>query len=276
MNQTSYPVQAARIIKQLAPNFNPKIGIVLGSGLGHLADAIKNPIIIPYEKLPGFPQLSIKGHSSKMILGLLENVPVVCLQGRSHTYENNSYDEVKTYVRTLKLLGCELFLATNASGSFHQQIGAGSLVVVSDHINFQPGNPLVGPNDDDFGPRFPAMDETYDKSLRKHLHHCAETLNITLHEGVYISVLGPCYETAAEIRAYKILGADIIGMSTVPEVIVAKHCGMRILVIATVTNLVTGLAVASHDHNSVVSVAEKASTQLTKLIKQFVSQLELC
>lgn len=271
---TSYPHQATKIIQELAPNFKPKIGIVLGSGLGPLADSIKNPITISYEKLPGFPQLSVKGHASQMILGEIENVPVVCLLGRSHTYENNSYDEVKTYVRTLKLLGCEIFLATNASGSLRQEIGSGSLVAIRDHINFQPGNPLSGPNDDDFGPRFPPMDNTYDKPLRQILHTSAEMLGITLHEGVYISVLGPSYETAAEIRAFQILGAEVIGMSTVPEVIVAKHCGMRIAVVATITNLATGLSNVSHDHNEVVRQAEKASEKLTHLIKEFIKRIQ--
>lgn len=273
MKPLSYPAQAVKIIQQLAPNFKPKIGIVLGSGLGPLADHISDPIKIPYEKLPGFPQISIEGHTGQMTLGFLNKTPVVCLLGRSHTYENNSYESVKTYVRTLKLLGCEIFLATNASGSFRPEIGPGSLVAISDHINFQPGNPLAGPNDDEFGPRFPAMDDSYDKSLRKQLHHCAEMLGITLHEGVYISVLGPSYETVAEIRAFKLFGADVIGMSTVPEVIVAKHCGMKIAVVATITNLVTGLTEVSHDHRNVVSVAEKTSEQLTKLIKKFVEQL---
>lgn len=256
---------------QFAP---PKVGIVLGSGLGALSASIDNKIVVPYSKLPGFPELSVKGHSGNLILGQLNGQSVVCLEGRSHSYERtSSYEEVKTYVRTLKLLGCEYFIATNASGSLQEEIGPGELMLIDDHINFQPGNPLVGANDDAFGPRFPPLDNAYDKKLKTIILEQAQLMDIQLHTGVYISVLGPCYETAAEIRAFKLLGADAVGMSTVPEVIVANHCGMKVAVIATITNHATGLATSSHDHENVLAMAHQAAETLCKLVHKTVGKL---
>lgn len=272
--QISNAVKAANFIKHKAPNFHPKVAIVLGSGQGPLVEAIQHPIHIDFTELAGFPQRAVVGQQMQLILGMLNEVPVVCLQGRPHSYEQNTAAEIKTYVRTLKLLGCEIFLATNASGSLRPEVGPGELVIINDHINFQPSNPLTGPNDNEFGPRFPAMDNAYDEELRFQFHTHAKKLNIHLHEGVYISVLGPSYETAAEIRAFKILGADVIGMSTVPEIIVARHCGLRVAVIATITNLATGLTAESHDHDRVVEVAQRAATKLTQLISAFVSNLQ--
>ena len=270
----SFPYQAAEIIKERAPGFTPRLGMVLGSGLGALAEGIKNPVVIPYKDLPGFPHnINVKGYGHSLTLGQLNGTNVVCLQGRSHTYESESYEEVKTYIRTLKLIGCEILFATNASGSLHAHIQPGSLMMITDHINFQPGNPLTGPNDDDFGTRFPPMDNTYEPKLREILEACAKEENITLHEGVYVSVLGPNYETSAEIHAFRILGADAIGMSTVPEVLVARHCGLQVAVIATIANFATGLDDSPHDHNRVVAMAERASVDLIRLVNAFVKKL---
>ena len=198
---------------------------------------------------------------------------MVCLQGRQHIYEGKTAEEVKTYIRTLKLIGCEVLLGTNASGSFREHVGPGSLVLVNDHINFQGFNPLLGPNDDEFGPRFLPMDNAYDPDLRDRLHTCAKDLDIHLDEGVYMSVLGPNYETAAEIRAFKTLGADLVGMSTVAEIIIAHHCGLKCIAVSSVTNFSTGLATTSHDHNEVVRVAAKAGEDLTKVIQGFTKHL---
>lgn len=267
-------IEAVAVIQSKSNGFKPVLGIVLGSGLGALAEKIENKVVIPYSLIPGFPESdAVKGHSGQLVLGDLNGTPVACLQGRSHYYEKGRYDEVKMYVRALKLLGCEYFLATNAAGSFHAHIPPGSLVCVTDHINFQGSNPLIGLNDDEFGPRFPPLDTAYDADMRKQLHAHAQALNIPLHEGVYIAVLGPSYETAAEIRTFKMWGADVVGMSTVPEVIVAVHCGMKVGVISTVTNYVTGLSSESHDHDNVVAVANKASESLTELIYQFAGSL---
>ncbi|STX51367.1 xanthosine phosphorylase [Legionella busanensis] len=265
--------QAAKTIKERCPNFKPTIGVVLGSGLGSFAEQLENAITISYDDLPGFPRLTVYGHKSNLILGYLGGVGVVCLQGRAHSYEGFDYEIVRTYVRTLRLLGCDYFLATNASGSLREDVGPGELMLITDHINMQPGNPLVGPNDDEFGPRFFPLDNAYDLSMREHLLNTAHQEDITLHQGVYLSVLGPNYETAAEIRAFRILGADAVGMSTVPEVLVANHCGMKVAVIATITNYATGLTFCSHSHEAVVLMASKAAEKLNRLVCQFISGL---
>ncbi len=264
---------AAAYIQRTLPNFKPAIGIVLGSGLGGLADQLRDAVTIPYEQLPGFPETTVAGHGGKMVLGYLGDTSVVCLQGRSHSYEGGDYSAVKTYVRTLKLLGCEYFLATNASGSLKEDVAPGELMLITDHINLQPGNPLVGPNDDEFGPRFLPLDNVYHSDMCQQLLTVAKKENVTLHQGVYIAVLGPNYETAAEIRAFRIMGADAVGMSTVPEVLVAHHCGMKVAAIATITNFATGLAKTSHSHDSVVQTAANAVEKLQRLIKQFVTEL---
>ena len=265
--------EAAAHIKQQLPNFKPKIGIILGSGLGGFAEQLDDAVTIDYDQLPGFPKTTVQGHGGKLALGYLSGVGVVCLQGRSHSYEGGGYDSVKTYVRTLKLLGCDYFLATNASGSLREDVAPGELMLITDHINMQPGNPLVGPNDDEFGPRFLALDNAYDHTMRELLLNLAHKENIALHQGVYIAVLGPNYETAAEIRAFRVMGADAVGMSTVPEVLVANHCGMKVAVIATITNFATGLDSTSHSHESVVLTASRAVEKLNRLVKQFVTEL---
>lgn len=266
--------QAVTIIKEFCPTANPLIGIVLGSGLGSLIDEITDITTIPYSELPGFPQPTVKGHEGNLILGKLNGIEVACLQGRSHTYEHGTHAPVIQYVRTLKKLGCKYFLATNASGSLREDFHPGDLVLVTDHINMQGSSPLVGPNDDEFGPRFPPLDNAYDKSMQTALIQKAEALDINLHKGVYISVLGPTYETAAEIRAFRLMGAELVGMSTVPEVIVANHCGMKVAVIATITNFATGLTNVSHSHDSVVATANQAAISLKALVKQFIADLK--
>lgn len=264
---------SAAIIKQRLPNFTPKIGIILGSGLGGFAEQLDDAVSISYDELPGFPIPTVQGHGGSIVLGNLGGVSVACLQGRAHSYEGGNYDAVKTYVRTLKLLGCDYFLATNASGSLCEDVPPGELMLITDHINMQPGNPLVGRNDDEFGPRFLPLDNAYDQGMRDTLLNVAAKENITLNQGVYLAVLGPNYETAAEIRAFRILGADAVGMSTVPEVLVANHCGMKVAVIAIITNYATGLASCSHSHDSVVETAARAVEKLNRLIKQFVTEL---
>ncbi len=271
----SYPHLAADYIKKLYPSFKPSVAVVLGSGLGQFADELQDAVSISYEELPGFPKITVHGHGGNLILGYSNGVGVVCLQGRAHTYEGlENYDTVKTYVRTLKLLGCDYFIATNASGSLREDVGPGELMLISDHINMQPSNPLIGANDDEFGPRFYPIDNAYDKKMRQDLLAIAAKNSINLPEGVYISVLGPHYETAAEIRAFKIWGADAVGMSTVPEVLVANHCGMHVAVIATITNFATGLAATAHNHDSVVATAQSAANKLNLLIKQYIAGLK--
>lgn len=273
MVELSNAHRAARLIEARLPSFKPIIGLVLGSGLGSMSEHIEDAVIIPYEELPGFPEITVKGHHGNVICGRIRGVDVVCLQGRAHTYEGNSHEVVKTYVRTLKCLGCTYFLATNASGSLREEVGPGELVLITDHINLQADNPLTGPNDDAFGPRFYPLDNAYDKALQERFLRIAQQEAITLHEGVYISVTGPHYETPAEIRAFKMLGADAIGMSTVPEILVANHCGMKAAVIATITNYATGLTTISHSHEEVVATAARASQKTNQLITAFIADL---
>jgi xanthosine phosphorylase len=266
--------RAADMIKKMLPSFKPTIAVILGSGLGQFAEELEDSVSISYEDLPGFPKTSVKGHGGKLILGYWNGVGIVCLQGRAHTYEGiEHYETVKTYIRTLKVLGCSYFIATNASGSLREEVGPGELMLITDHINLQPSNPLIGPNDDEFGPRFYPLDNAYDLSMRERLLALAYENRIKLHQGVYISVLGPHYETAAEIRAFKILGADAVGMSTVPEVLVANHCGMKVAVIAIITNYATGLSKTSHSHDSVVQTASQAAEKLNTLLKQYIKGL---
>lgn len=267
--------KAANYIKKLYPSFKPSIGVVLGSGLGKFANELLDAVHISYEELPGFPKTTVLGHGGNLILGYWNNVGVVCLQGRAHTYEGlENYETVKTYIRTLKLLGCDYFIATNASGSLREDVGPGELMLISDHINLQPSNPLIGPNDEEFGPRFYPLDNAYDKEMRFNLIRIAAENSIKLTEGVYISVLGPNYETPAEIRAFKHWGADAVGMSTVPEVLVANHCGMRVAVIAMITNYATGLAKTAHRHESVVAMAESAAEKLNFILKNYIASLK--
>lgn len=266
---------AAAYIKKLHPSFKPVVAVVLGSGLGQFADELQDAVRINYDELPGFPKITVHGHHGNLILGYWNGVGVICLQGRAHTYEGlENYETVKTYVRTLKLLGCNYFIATNASGSLREDVGPGELMLISDHINLQPSNPLIGLNDEEFGPRFYPVDNAYDKQMRHDLLAIAAKNSIKLPEGVYISVLGPHYETAAEIRAFKIWGADAVGMSTVPEVLVANHCGMHVAVIATITNFATGLSQTAHNHDDVLVMAANAAKKLNLIIKEYIAGLK--
>ena len=272
--KNSYAHLAADYINKLLPAFKPAVGVVLGSGLGKFAEELEDSVSINYEELPGFPNITVHGHGGKLILGYWKGVAVVCLQGRAHTYEGlENYETVKTYVRTLKVLGCTYFIATNASGSLREDVGPGELMLITDHINMQPSNPLIGPNDDEFGPRFYPLDNAYDLAMLTDLLAIAQKNSIKLNQGVYISVLGPHYETAAEIRAFKLLGADAVGMSTVPEVLVANHCGLKVAVIAMITNYATGLSQTSHSHEAVVQMASSAAEKLNTLIKQYIMGL---
>lgn len=264
---------SAKYIQERVPHITPKIGIVLGSGLGGFTQHIEQAEVINYQDLRGFPHVTVQGHGGKLVIGFLSGVPVVCLQGRAHSYEGDTSETVKTYVRTLKLLGCDYFIATNASGSLRPEVAPGELMLITDHINMQASNPLVGPNDDAFGPRFYPLNNAYDTQLQHLLLTSAKDEAINLHQGVYISVMGPHYETAAEIRAFQRLGADAVGMSTVPEVLVANHCGMKVAVVAAITNYATGLDSTIHSHESVLQTALLAGEKLDRLIKQFVIRL---
>lgn len=272
MSINSQQARAARAIQARLPkDFVPKIGIVLGSGLGDLADHIEQAVRIPYDELPDFGRSTVPGHAGYLVLGYLQGVPVACLKGRLHYYEGISNPAVQILVRTLKLIGCEIFLATNAAGSMKMDAGPGSLLLVTDHINFQGTNPLVGLNDDEFGPRFVGLNDAYDLELRDQMLTAAKKLKIHLHQGVYLATLGPSFETPAEIRAFMKWGADVVGMSTVAEVIIARHCGLRVAVLSAITNYAAGLAPGNLSHEETLHYANQVSGDMIALVKGFIS-----
>jgi xanthosine phosphorylase len=270
---TEEAMRSAAAASRHASDFKPRVGIILGSGLGGLADKVEDAISVGYDDLPGFPQPSVEGHAGRLVMGMLGGVPVACLQGRVHFYEGLPPQTVQTPVRMLKLLGCEVLLVSNAAGSLREEAGPGSLMMITDHINMLPGNPLTGPNDDRFGPRFPPMDGAYDQDLQSLLRSAAEANAVTLHEGVYVACLGPCFETPAEIRAFRTLGADAVGMSTVPEVIVARHCGLRVAGVSVLTNLAAGLSDMELSHDQTLHYAGLAATDMEKLVTAFLARL---
>lgn len=258
------------VIKSRLPEgFTPQYGMILGSGLGPLADKIENGVTLAYEELPGLPISSVSGHAGSLVLGYLKGVPVACLKGRVHYYEGTDNSGFKALIRLLKVLGCHSVVITNSSGSLRKEIGRGELVIINDHINFQFRNPLIGPNDDEFGDRFFPLCDTYDDDMRTAFHKAANSTDIKMHEGVYISVLGPCFETPAEIRAFRILGADVIGMSTVPDVLVAKHCGLKVTVIAAITNLSADINPEPITHEGTLKYGKMASENLSAVIERF-------
>jgi len=262
------------IINKAIPGFRPKIGIILGSGLGAISDQIQNASIIDYKELPGFHLSNIEGHSKRMHLGILKGVPVACLEGRTHFYEGaGSAESIKTIVRTLKTLGCEIFLTTNAVGSLRIEHGPGNLMVIEDHINFTFQNPLTGPNDDEFGKRFVSMDNAYDKDLREKLLEIAEELKVPLSSGVYVATSGPTFETHAEIRMYKMLGGHAVGMSTAPETIIARHCGLKVASVCAITNLGAGLSKEILSHEGTLKGAKLATDNLIKLLLGFIEEM---
>ena len=267
------PFEAADVIRARKPGFEPRVAMILGSGLGVLAEQMLDAVSISYADLPGFPISTVHGHAGELVLGLLSGVPVVCMKGRGHFYEGYGAQVMTSAVRTFKLLGCEMLLVTNAAGSLRAEVDAGSVVVLTDHINLLPGSPMAGPNDDRFGPRFFSMANAYDADLRKLVKEVASAKGITLAEGVYLAAPGPNFETAAEIRAFKTLGADVVGMSVVPEVISARHCGLKVVGVSAITNLAEGLTPFPLSHEQTLKYAAIAAKYLVTLIHSFVERL---
>ena len=251
----------------------PKLGIILGSGLGAVADAVEDAEVIPYTELPGFPEPSVHGHAGSLTLGTLSGLPVACMQGRRHVYEGGDPGAMRGPVRALKAAGAEALFVTNAAGSLNADVGPGSLMAISDHINMLGVNPLTGPNDDAIGPRFPSLRDAYDPELRRTLHETAGELGIALAEGVYLATSGPSFETPAEIRAFRTLGADAVGMSTVPEVILARHAGVRVVAVSAITNLAEGMGGEQLSHEQTLRYANQAAGDLTRLIIEFCARL---
>ena len=259
-------VESAEYLKKLYP-LKPTSGIVLGSGLGGLIDVMEDKVIVPYKNIPNFPQSSVAGHAGNLVIGNIGSQTVVAMQGRFHYYEGFTMKEVTYPIYVMKLLGIQDLIITNACGGINRNLEPGDLMIITDFINMLGNNSLIGENDERFGVRFPDMTEPYSNILRTKAMHVASTLNIPYKEGVYALFSGPCYETAAEIRAYESLGADAIGMSTVPETIAANYLGMNVLGIACITNMATGIASHKHSHEEVISIANKSSENLCLWIR---------
>ena len=258
--------------KRLLADKRPQTAVILGSGLGSVADAVEDPLTIDYAAIEGFPRTTVAGHSGKMIVGRLGQSEDLCLQGRVPHYEGHRPQEIAEVVHALKAVGVTRLIVTNAAGSLNPEFTPGSLMLIKDHINFSGQNPLVGANDENTGPRFPDMSNAYDRDMRRQAKELAAKLGIILPEGVYLMVLGPNFETAAEIRAFRTLGADAVGMSTVPEVIAAVHAGIKVLAVSAVTNFGTGLQETPLSHEETIAGAARASSALTALITNYIKE----
>jgi xanthosine phosphorylase len=271
--QDSLPFQAFASIRQQAPNFNPKLGFILGSGSSFLAQQIQNSVIIPYENILGMRKCLVEGHCGELILGTLNGIPVICFSGRNHVYEGHTAEVVNTPIRIMKLFEVEAALLISAAGALAPEIEVGSLALVKDHLNFLFFNPLVGPNEEYWGPRFPDLSQAYSPKLRQILLKNAQQLNIKLPEAVYLGALGPSFETPAEIKAFRILGADVVGMSTVPEVIAAAHCGLSVAVICMITNKAAGLTEGQIDHRLGLEISKQNADHLVQLVYAFIESI---
>lgn len=253
---------------------HPRIAVVLGSGLGAFADELIGRTEIPYSSIPNWPQSTAIGHAGKLVFGCVSGKQVAVMAGRVHLYEGYTQAQVTFGVRVLAKLGIDTFVFTNAAGGINTEYARGALVLVTDHLNLQGSNPLVGPNDPELGPRFPDMSEAYNAGLRKTAKDVAAELGITLNEGVYAALLGPSYETPAEIRYLRAIGADLVGMSTVPEVIAANHMGRRCLAVSCVTNMAAGILPQKITHAEVLETGEMVRGTLVRFLKALIPRME--
>lgn len=252
----------------------PSTGIILGSGLGTLADIIEDPICLPYKEIPGFPVSTAVGHKGNLICGYISGHCILAMQGRFHYYEGYPMESVTFPIRVMHLLGIETLFVSNAAGGLNLDYRVGDLMIIKDQINLLP-NPLIGPNDEDFGPRFPDMTRPYDPALRRLARAIADSLGIRVREGVYVGDTGPCYETPAEYNFYRTIGGDAVGMSTVPEVIVARHCGMRVFGMSVITNEARSVLLDDYtnDGDDVVEAAGVAASKMTSIIIELIKSL---
>ncbi len=255
-------------------DFTPRVALVLGSGLGGFADELRKTAEIPYEELPGFPRSTAPGHAGRLVLGYVEDVPVAVLQGRVHLYEGYSPAEVVRPVRLLAMLGAKIFFATNAAGGMRPELGAGELMMLTDHVSCFVPNPLRGENLDELGTRFPDMTEVYDAGLREILQSAAEKNGIELRRGVYVQLPGPSFETPAEIRMLAALGADAVGMSTVVEAVAARHAGLRVCAVSMIANLAAGLSPAPLSAEEVLAAANAAAPRFKALLWDSIARMK--
>jgi purine-nucleoside phosphorylase len=265
---------AAKCVLERTP-LRPRIGLVLGSGLGGFADSLTDATRIPYADIPGFPRSTAIGHAGQLVIGKAGVVPVAVMQGRVHLYEGYSAKEVAFPMRVFGRMGIRAVILTNAAGGINLNYQQGALVLIRDHINLQGTNPLTGPNDDRFGVRFPDMTHAYEKSYRERAREEAGKLGMTLHEGVYAALPGPSYETPAEIRYLRAIGADLVGMSTVFEVIAARHMGIKVLAISCVTNMAAGILDQSLSHQEVMETGERVKTSFEALLRAVLPRVQM-
>ncbi len=271
-DQFSLADSAAQLILSHT-KLRPKIALILGSGLGSFADSLADAARIPYAEIPSFPQSTAIGHAGRMVIGNAGNIPVAAMQGRVHLYEGYSAQEITFPIRVFARMGIRAVIVTNAAGSINLGYSQGALVLIRDHINLQGANPLVGPNDDRFGVRFPDMTQAYSRSYREIARAEAAKLGIALHEGVYAGLLGPSYETPAEIEYLRRIGADLVGMSTVAEVIAARHLGIHVLAISCVTNMAAGILDQPLSHAEVMETGERVKTTFECLLRAVLPRI---
>lgn len=264
--------QAAAVLRDILKE-PPQVGVILGSGLGGLADRLSSPMAIPYSQVPGMKASTAPGHAGRFVAGTLGGKYVLCMQGRLHFYEGHAMEDIVFPIRLMKLLGVKNLIVTNACGAINRDFAPGDLCLITDHINFLGTNPMIGPNFDAFGPRFFDMSQAYDPALRELALSCGKELEIPLRQGVYLAYTGPSYETPAEIRAFRVLGADLVGMSTVPEVIAAHHCGLRTLAIGLVTNMAAGVSEKKLDEQEVIDTAAARALTLQTLVEAVISRM---
>lgn len=264
--------KAAEFIKDKLDK-KPVIGIILGSGLGRLAECFENKKIINYADIPGFPVSTVEGHAGRLISGTLMGKYIIAMQGRFHYYEGYTMEKVIFPIGALRLAGVEKLIVTNAAGGVNRAFAAGDLMIITDHINMMGYNPLIGPNIDELGERFPGMTEAYDKGFIDIALACSKELKLDIKKGVYCGVTGPSYETPAEIKMLSIIGGDAVGMSTVPEVIAAVHCGMKVLGISCITNMAAGMSDHGPSHKKVLEAGENAQAKFIALLRAILREL---
>ena len=265
---------AAEAVKTKFPSAFPKTVLVLGSGLGGFGEHVETEAVIPYQDIPGFPVSTVSGHSGRLLIGKAAGAPVACMQGRLHLYEGHSAEQVALPIRTFRALGATTLILTNAAGSLKKEMGPGALMAIKDHINFSGRNPLIGPNDESIGPRFPDMSAVYSPRLRALLAAAAKAEEIPLDSGVYLYTTGPSFETPAEIRMFAQMGADAVGMSTAPEAIAAVHAGMEVAGVSLIVNHAAGIADHPITHDETLAVGAAAADKMSRLMLRFLAAID--
>ncbi|MCL2366773.1 MAG: purine-nucleoside phosphorylase [Oscillospiraceae bacterium] len=273
MNNTFLKLQHCLAQIREKTDFKPKVALVLGSGLGSFAEEVDIVATINYEDIEGFPISTVPGHQGRFVFGHISKIPVIVMQGRVHFYEGYSIADVVLPIRLMRLLGAEILMLTNAVGSINLNFAAGDFMLIKDHILYGVPSPLIGHNIDDLGTRFPDMSEVYKKTLCEKISSAAKSLDIELHEGVYLQTSGPNFETPAEIRAYRAMGADVVGMSTACEAVAANHMGMHVCGISCVSNLAAGISKTPLTHDEVQEMADKAAPQFRALVTECIKRI---